>query len=254
MVASIALGCGGKECFAGHERERSRHRFVPVAAFLSSRRGQATDSGRHHVIARQAFPARERPPAVGLGAVGLGAAVPPECDRRPRQANAVLQTVPDKFGLPLRFAALPLRFAARNGAQRKLGRSPRPIAEGPPSFDGPRRLSAHHATRQRQLRAIAASAFFVLDCHAATRRRIALSRACAVLANFPFLAVSFVQGQHAATPAHHQAKVHRIGADCSFDAIHGAIHGLSVARRLSLHQRNVTTRRAANGPIWTIWI
>jgi hypothetical protein len=78
MVASIALGCGGKECFAGHERERSRHRFVPVAAFLSSRRGQATDSGRHHVIARQAFPARERPPAVGLGAVGLGAAVPPE--------------------------------------------------------------------------------------------------------------------------------------------------------------------------------
>lgn len=124
MAASIALGCGGKECFAGHERERSRHRFVPVAAFLSSRRGQATDSGRHHVIARQAFPARERPPAVGLGAVGLGAAVPPECDRRPRQANAVLQTVPDKFGLPLRFAALPLRFAARNGAQRKLGRSP----------------------------------------------------------------------------------------------------------------------------------
>jgi hypothetical protein len=124
MVASIALGCGAKTCFTGHERARSRHRFVPVAAFLSSRRGQATDSGRHHVIARQAFPARERPPAVGLGAVGLGAAVPPECDRRPRQANAVLQTVPDKFGLPLRFAALPLRFAARNGAQRKLGRSP----------------------------------------------------------------------------------------------------------------------------------
>jgi hypothetical protein len=45
--------------------------------------------------------------------------VPPEirtCDRRPGKLNAVLQTVPDKFGLPL-------RFAARNGAQRKLGRS-----------------------------------------------------------------------------------------------------------------------------------
>jgi hypothetical protein len=116
MVASIALGCGGKECFAGHERERSRHRFVPVAAFLSSRRGQATDSGRHHVIARQAFPARERPPAVGLGAVGLGAAVPPECDRRPRQANAVLQTVPDKFGLP--FGLLHYPFGLLRGTER----------------------------------------------------------------------------------------------------------------------------------------
>jgi len=151
MVASIALGCGGKECFAGHERERSRHRFVPVAAFLSSRRGQATDSGRHHVIARQAFPARERPPAVGLGAVGLGAAVPPECDRRPRQANAVLQTVPDKFGLPLRFAALPLRFAARNGAQRKLGRSPQYLDD---RLRRVRRPSTVPATSRRTHRAI----------------------------------------------------------------------------------------------------
>ena len=34
MAASIALGCGGKDLFRGHERERSRHRFVPVAAFF----------------------------------------------------------------------------------------------------------------------------------------------------------------------------------------------------------------------------
>jgi len=48
MAASIALGRGGKGLF--RERERSRHDFVPVAAFLSSRRGHATDSGRPHVM------------------------------------------------------------------------------------------------------------------------------------------------------------------------------------------------------------
>ena len=49
MVASIALGAGGKGLLRGHERERSRHCFVPVAAFLRSR--QATDTRRNHVIA-----------------------------------------------------------------------------------------------------------------------------------------------------------------------------------------------------------
>jgi hypothetical protein len=49
-------------------------------------------------------------PQPGAGGCRLEAAhsVLPEirtCDRRPRQANAVLQTVPDKFGLPLGFAA-----------------------------------------------------------------------------------------------------------------------------------------------------
>jgi hypothetical protein len=44
---------------------------------------------------------------------------------------------------------------------------------------------------------------------------------------FSFLVGSFVQGQHAVTPAHHQAKVQRIVADSSF----GAIHGLSLRRR-----------------------
>jgi hypothetical protein len=43
MVASIALGAGGKTCFRGHERERDRHRFVPVAAFLLLWRAQAFD-------------------------------------------------------------------------------------------------------------------------------------------------------------------------------------------------------------------
>jgi hypothetical protein len=50
MAASIALGRGGKDLFRGHERERSRHRFVPVAAFLSPpARAQATDSRRRHL-------------------------------------------------------------------------------------------------------------------------------------------------------------------------------------------------------------
>ena len=53
-------GAAVKASFAGHERERSRHRFVPVAAFLSSRRGQATDSGRHHAIASSPRRARQR--------------------------------------------------------------------------------------------------------------------------------------------------------------------------------------------------
>ena len=101
----------------------------------------ATDSERHRAITtsstpasrrRQAFPAPERPPAKGLGAVfRLEAAhsVPPEIkyghvtDGQGKLTQS-LQTVPNKFGLTLRFAALPLRFAARNGAQRKLGRSP----------------------------------------------------------------------------------------------------------------------------------
>ncbi len=47
-LCAIALGRGGKGLF--RERERSRHDFLPVAAFLSSRRGHATDSRRHHVI------------------------------------------------------------------------------------------------------------------------------------------------------------------------------------------------------------
>jgi len=142
--------------FRGHERERSRHRFVPVAAFLSSRRGQATDSGRHHVIARQAFPARERPPAVGLGAVGLGAAVPPECDRRPRQANAVLQNRTSSdypfgllhypFGL-LRgtersesWGALHNTLATHCGGTAILRRSPPAVADITPS---PRHGASH---------------------------------------------------------------------------------------------------------------
>jgi hypothetical protein len=56
---------------------------------------------------------------------------------------------------------------------------------------------------------------------------------CAVLANFSFLVVSFVQGQHAATPAYHQGKVQRIVADISF----GAIHGPSIAKRLQRRYR-----------------
>jgi hypothetical protein len=48
MVASIALGCGGKGLFRGPRARKKLPRFVP-GQLLSSRRGQVTDSGRHHV-------------------------------------------------------------------------------------------------------------------------------------------------------------------------------------------------------------
>src|SRR5215217_2131291 len=43
--------CGGKGLFRGSRARKKPSPLRPVAAFLSSRRGQATDSERHHVIA-----------------------------------------------------------------------------------------------------------------------------------------------------------------------------------------------------------
>jgi hypothetical protein len=116
------------ESTAGIERGNGPHRHHADDTAAA----QATDSGRHHVIAPSSRRARQRhdgvrrsrhvsDPQPRAGGCRLEAthSVPPEirtCDRRPGKLNAVLQTVPDKFGLPL-------RFAARNGAQRKLGRS-----------------------------------------------------------------------------------------------------------------------------------
>jgi hypothetical protein len=85
-------------------------------------RQAATDSRRHRVIGPSPRRARQRhdggrrsrhlsdprPGAGGRCRLEAAHSVPPEvrtCDRRPRQANAVLQIVPDEFGLPLRFAA-----------------------------------------------------------------------------------------------------------------------------------------------------
>ena len=84
-----------------------------TAPALPRRARQRHDGGRRsrHV---------SDPQLRGWGPCRLEAAhsVPPEirtCDRRPRQANAVLQTVPDKSGLPLRFTAQEGPTALREG-------------------------------------------------------------------------------------------------------------------------------------------
>jgi hypothetical protein len=97
-----------------HDRRRRRQARRPIAdgiASSSRRARQRHDGGRRsrHVSDPQ--------PGLG-GACRLEAAhsVPPEirtCNRRPRQANAFPQTVPDKFGLLLRFAS---RTASRHRA------------------------------------------------------------------------------------------------------------------------------------------
>ena len=57
MVASIALGCGGKGLFRGSRARKKPSPLRPGGGFFIVPTRQATDSGQHHVIA---FTSRRR--------------------------------------------------------------------------------------------------------------------------------------------------------------------------------------------------
>jgi hypothetical protein len=115
----------------------------PDRATITARTGAAS---RHRVITTHDGGRRPRhvndpqPLAGGCSRLEAAHSVPPEirtCDRRSgklTQSCRPSRTISD----------YPLRFAARNEAQRKLGRSPQYLAErcgGPPSSDGHRQPS-----------------------------------------------------------------------------------------------------------------
>jgi hypothetical protein len=107
-------------------------------------------------------------PQRGAGGCRLEAAhsVPPEirtCDRRPRQANAVLQTVPDKFGLPLWLlrgrhrviASSPRASSPRRGQATGRSAHRERQATGARPQAGPTARRERRATGQRASRASA---------------------------------------------------------------------------------------------------